>query len=205
LEATEDWRLDYRFIHDQKTMIKSEMINRKLLMQRFFQSPDDFSDPFYSHYAYFADAEAKVDPMREAFMTHLPVRLTYSQDERRQRRKGYSEGKKPKQVSKLVDRSVRLIVSISGGLSLVVPMVIMSLDPSLVKSLVTVSAAVLLFALGLSFRVRVSNVETLVSTATYAAVLVVFVRISNPDAVNGQCLHSKSLPPDLISGNSLAT
>lgn len=149
-------------------------------MQRFFQSPDDFSDPFYSHYAFFADGDAKVDPIRNAVMARLPVRLTYSKDEKRQRRKEYGEGKTPKQVSKFVDRSVRLIVSVAGGLFLVLPVIVMSLQPSLVKSLITVSAAVLLFAFGLSFGVRVSNVETLVSTATYAAVLVVFVGTSNP-------------------------
>ncbi|KAK0736327.1 hypothetical protein B0T21DRAFT_289238, partial [Apiosordaria backusii] len=171
---------DYRFIHTQKAVPKADMMSRKLLMERFFQTPSDFSEPFYSHYAYFADADAKFDPMRDAFMTHLLVRLTYSHEERRQCSKEFRQGKKPKQVSKFVDRSVRLIVSITGGLSLVTPMVIMSLQPSLLKSLVTVSVAVLLFAFGLAFGVRVSNAETLVSTATYAAVLVVFVGVSNP-------------------------
>jgi hypothetical protein len=70
-------------------------------------------------------------------------------------------------------------VAITGGLFLVTPMIIMTLQPSEVKSLVTVSAFVLLFALSLSFGVKVSNIETLVSTATYAAVLVVFVGTSS--------------------------
>jgi hypothetical protein len=54
-------------------------------------------------------------------------------------------------------------------------MLVMALGPSTEKSLVTVSAAVVLFAGVLTFGVRVTNVEALVSTATYAAVLVVFV------------------------------
>lgn len=58
-------------------------------------------------------------------------------------------------------------------------MVIMILNPSETKSVVTVSMAVVIFALVLSFGIKVSNVETLVSTATYAAVLVVFVGTSS--------------------------
>ena len=54
-------------------------------------------------------------------------------------------------------------------------MVIMSLSPSLTKSLVTVSIAVVLFALLLSLVFETNNKDTLTATATYAAVLVVFV------------------------------
>lgn len=63
----------------------------------------------------------------------------------------------------------------------------MTLQPSEKKSLVTVSVAVVNFALILAFGVKVSNVETLVSTATYAAVLVVFVGTSggSPDSTTG--------------------
>ncbi|RSL98384.1 hypothetical protein CEP52_010379 [Fusarium oligoseptatum] len=137
-----------------------------------------FNDPFSSHYAFFQDTDTKIDPMRDAFMRHLPSRLTFSKEERRQRSREYHDGKLPKEVSQLVDRSVRFAVAVTGGLFLVVPMIIMTLRPSDVKSLITVSAFVLLFALCLSFIVKVSNIETLVSTATYAAVLVVFVGTS---------------------------
>lgn len=88
------------------------------------------------------------------------------------------DGKAPKEVSHFVDQTVRFVVAITGGLFLVVPMVVMTIQPSVLKSLVTVSTFVLLFALILAFAVKVSNVETLISTATYAAVLVVFVGTS---------------------------
>ena len=81
-------------------------------------------------------------------------------------------------VSQFVDRLVRFSVSILGGTFLVVPMLIMAIDSSQTKSLATVSVSVIVFALLLSFAIRLSNVETLVSTATYAAVLVVFVGTS---------------------------
>ncbi|KAK0743525.1 hypothetical protein B0T18DRAFT_415393 [Schizothecium vesticola] len=169
---------NYRYHHGHKELDKAELRGRKLLLSRFFQSKDDFNDPFHSHYAFFKDDDGLIDPLRKIFMKYLPLRLTYSAQERRQRRKEYSEGKEPKYVSKFVDRSVRLLVALTGGLFLVAPMIVMTIDASQNKSLITVSVAVVLFALSLSFGVKVSNVETLVSTATYAAVLVVFVGTS---------------------------
>lgn len=119
--------------------------------------------------------------MRDAFMRYLPSRLAFSKEERHQRRQEYLDGKLPKEVSKFVDRSIRFVMAVSSGLFLIVPMIIMTIRPSDVKSLVTVSAFVLLFALILSFVIKVSNIDTLVSTATYAAVLVVFVGTSTGD------------------------
>lgn len=57
-------------------------------------------------------------------------------------------------------------------------MIIMNIHESQVKSLATLLVAVVVCALIVSFGVRVSNIETLVSTATYSAVLVVFVGTS---------------------------
>ena len=111
-------------------------------------------------------------------MRHLPSRITYSREEREDRKREYMQDEPPKHVSAAVDRLVRFAIAFSGGAFLVVPMIIMTLDQSQTKSLITVSISVLLFALILSLIVRVSNVETLVSTATYAAVLVVFVGTS---------------------------
>jgi hypothetical protein len=62
---------------------------------------------------------------------------------------------------------------------LVVPMFIMRFpEVEVVKSLVTVSIAVLLFAGALSVFFKASNTDTMIATATYAAVLVVFVGVS---------------------------
>jgi hypothetical protein len=166
-------------LRNKHSLKKVEMRKRKLLLQRYFQSSDDFNDPFQSHYSYFEDAHGKVDPLRNTFMRYLPARLTYSHKERSERSKEYDEGKAPKEVSVFVDRLVRFIVASVGGIFLIVPMIIMTLGPSQTRSLVTVSVAVTVFALMLSFGVRVSNAETLVSTATYAAVLVVFVGTSS--------------------------
>jgi hypothetical protein len=63
-----------------------------------------------------------------------------------------------------------------------VPMLIMSIHSSQLKSLVTVSGAVVLFALCISLVFKADNRETLTATATYAAVLMVFVGTSGAGA-----------------------
>ena len=83
----------------------------------------------------------------------------------------YLQGLPPQTVSPFVDRLTRFIIAFTGGAALVVPMLIMSLPSTdQTKSLITVSLAVTLFASMMSVGVRASNSETLVATATYAAV-----------------------------------
>ena len=74
-----------------------------------------------------------------------------------------------------MDNVVRLCVALVAGVFLIGPMCVMSVHLSSTKSLVTASVCTVLFACGLSFGIKSSNVETLVATATYSAVLVVFV------------------------------
>jgi len=93
----------------------------------------------------------------------------------------FIDNKTPEDVSPIVDRIARLIISVTAGAALVIPVVIMEVGTrSVTKSLITMSVAIVLFAIALAFGVRASNPETLVSTATYAAVLVVFVGTSGP-------------------------
>ncbi|KAL6879914.1 hypothetical protein HDV57DRAFT_498468 [Trichoderma longibrachiatum] len=116
------------------------------------------------------------DPLRDTLKAILPKNLTYTNRELRRHVTEYRKGLPPTEVSPFVDRMARFMVAFIGGASLVVPMLIMALPrPTLAKSLVTVSVAVLLFAAFLSVFMRAGNTETMISTATYAAVLVVFV------------------------------
>lgn len=71
-----------------------------------------------------------------------------------------------------------MILSLCSGASIIVPMVIMSFNGSTTKSLVTVSVAVVLFGFVLAAVVKVSSGNLIAATATYAAVLVVFVGVS---------------------------
>ena len=99
--------------------------------------------------------------------------------------------------NEFVDARNRLSVAIIGGLSLVVPMIIMTLHKGLTTSLTTVCVAVFLFAFalaawpqayrrlpwvkrwkhlgGFSITNSFGAKEVILVTAAYAAVLVVFV------------------------------
>jgi hypothetical protein len=144
-------------------------------LQRYFYSQVKDIEGFNSHYSYFDVTDDKIDSLRTLLMERLHVWMTYSRNEREARRMEFKNGKPPKDVSHFVDRPCRFIIAVVGGLFLVGPMLIMAIRPSTTKSLITVSAFVFLFAIVLTFGIRVTNIEGLVSTATYAAVLVVFV------------------------------
>ena len=128
----------------------------------------------------FKSKPGSVDSLRNFLKKVLPKSLTWSEEEfRRRRYDEYWEGRTPKDISPFVDTLARFIVAITGGLSLVVPMLVMRLGETLAKSLTTVSVAVILFSALTSLMFKASNVETLGDTAAYAAVLVVFVGTSH--------------------------
>lgn len=75
-------------------------------------------------------------------------------------------------------RSERLLFASVGGLSLIVPMLIMANVPGKVASLMTTCVALLIFVVVIAFLTKLSPNEVLATTAAYAAVLVVFVGTS---------------------------
>jgi hypothetical protein len=102
-------------------------------------------------------------------------RLTWTKAEIKRRYTDFVCGMDPEELSPFVDRFGRVIIAIGGGATLLVPMIVMSLDPSLTKSLITVSVAVVLFAILLSQLFAAAYSDILTVTTAYAAVLVVFV------------------------------
>jgi hypothetical protein len=123
--------------------------------------------------------------LRQTLRQKLPTRLTYSSAERAHRSREYSDGLPPHDVSAFVEILSRLLVAFAGGAFLIVPMLIMATRPTQNKSLITASVSTSLFAFAISLLLKTSNNETLVSTSTYAAVLVVFVGVTTqPPAVN---------------------
>lgn len=72
----------------------------------------------------------------------------------------------------------RLLAAVFGGLSFIVPMLIMAIRPSQVKTLITSTVAVLLFSLGLAWQSAAKTETLLEATAAYAAVMVVFVGVN---------------------------
>lgn len=168
-------RLDHLSTQDRKQRLKDRIPHLSTQLRHI--------RPFESHYYALPDGEAKVDFLRDKFRRWLPTTLSYSSKERRFRAREFQEGEPPKEISEFVDRVVRLFVALIGGAFLVVPMIIMTINQSVTKSLVIAPLSVLLFAVVISFGVRTTNAETLVATATYAAVLVVFVGSAQQGAV----------------------
>jgi hypothetical protein len=115
------------------------------------------------------------DPIKNWLRRHMPNRLTWTKAEKERRFMDYICGMDPEELSPFVDRFGRVIIAIGGGATLLVPMIVMSLHQSLTKSLITVSAAVVLFAILLSQLFAAAYSDILTITTAYAAVLVVFV------------------------------
>ena len=126
------------------------------------------------------DRVTRSDPLRSFLKNHLPKSLAWANEEIARRYDAYHHFKSsvPDIASPFVDRFARFIVVVTGGVSLVVPMLIMQLHQEPVKSLITTSLAVLFFPAVISILFRASNAETLRITAAYAAALVVFVGTS---------------------------
>jgi hypothetical protein len=171
---------NYNYIHQSLRLDSQSIATRKQRLKASFPSLTTScraSRPFESHYYSLLHdgATNKPDILRDKLRQWLPVRLTYSAQEKRFRAKEFEEGRIPRDISNFVDNTVRLCVALLAGAFLIGPMCVMSIRPSLTKSLITSSVCTILFSCGLSFGVKSTNVETLVATATYAAVLVVFV------------------------------
>jgi hypothetical protein len=158
----------------------SHSVQRRRDLIHFFEEVGNTpQDPYNSRFCELStESELLNDPLRNFLKNHLPKKLTWTETEIERRDNEYLDGLPPDQVSSFVDRLARFIIAFIGGASLVVPMLVMSLDQNQTKSLVTTSVAVVLFAVAMSVMFRASNSETLVATATYAAVLVVFVGTS---------------------------
>lgn len=72
----------------------------------------------------------------------------------------------------------KLVHALGGGLALIVPMLIMIYVPGQTSSVATACGAILLFALVLALKSDLGPNDSLLATAAYAAVLVVFVGLT---------------------------
>jgi hypothetical protein len=71
----------------------------------------------------------------------------------------------------------RLLRHLCAALALIIPVLIMSIDPSLLKSLVTSCVFTIGFAVGITLSTLFGGEESVTATAAYAAVLFVFVGV----------------------------
>lgn len=74
--------------------------------------------------------------------------------------------------------TVRFLMAVTGGLALLIPMLVMTYFPGRNVSVVTTSVAMLIFAAMITFGTQLTPDQVLGTTAAYAAVLVVFVGTS---------------------------
>ena len=150
------------------------MVERNLRLQRHLKSTplgNSPHRPFDSHYFLLTHTRPDIDPIRNWLRINLPKMMTYSEEETIARKDEYDSSRPALQISPFVDTLARFRAALVGGLFFIVPMLlVMVLKPSKTTNLVTTTVAVLLFSVSLAFGLKSNNVDTLVSTATYAAV-----------------------------------
>ena len=150
------------------------------LSQAFPEIAELPGDPYNSRFCTSSVQAPNVsDPIRNYLRLALPRRLTYTKAEVDERMDAYLDHQPPQRVSPIVDKIARFIIAFIGGAALLVPVLIMSFHATVARKLITLSVAVFLFAVVTAVGFRATNSETLISTATYAAVLVVFVGTSD--------------------------
>jgi hypothetical protein len=154
---------------------KKDWNNPKSYIPRFQKSfPEIEISNLSGHFRELPHKDPTSSRLRSAVINLLPKSLTYTKAEKDRDNLFYSYHP-PRQISLPVRIVASFIVAISGGALLIVPMVIMSFHSNRTKSLVTVSCSVVLFGFFLGAVIRSKSAEIFVATATYAAVLVVFV------------------------------
>jgi VIT1/CCC1 family predicted Fe2+/Mn2+ transporter len=109
---------------------------------------------------------------------HLPTWLSWSNSEKKSQPAYYAKGNLPTKISMTVRVLAGLIVALASAAAIIVPIVVMSFGASKNKSLVVTSVAVVLFGFVLAAVVKARSENVFIATATYAAVLVVFVGVS---------------------------
>jgi len=115
----------------------------------------------------------------------LPRSWCWSKAEREMRPEVYKldlqgiPGFEPRYPSLTATILAGIIVSLTSSIWILVPTIIVSFQEGRTKSLVTAAIAVTLFGFFLVVGVRTKTSETFLASATYAAILIVFVGSSN--------------------------
>jgi hypothetical protein len=100
---------------------------------------------------------------------------------------------------------LRFLTSLFGGYILIVPMLIMTLHPTLLTALLTTTAFVLAVAVIIAVRVKTAEAKELLTiTAAYAAVLVVFVGTSTTTETLKRSVVASIVVGVLIGGTLIA-
>lgn len=155
----------------------------------FPECESEYSNPYARDNNFLIDVAKRstIDPVRKALTKLLPRRFTTDNPIQAEllthmRDLGFTEAELPTQTisSRLfVTYSARLLLALSGGLFLLVPMLIMSRISEQRMRLLVTSLFVIIFSIFLSSLKMVSSLKILGGTAAYSAALVIFVGRSN--------------------------
>jgi hypothetical protein len=189
IDPIEKWEIvnsirDFKYMNELNHLPPIYTTNKRILLLGAFQAlanPNSHTpnQPYDTTYHTLKSGSTQnKDSVREFLRRNLPKRFSWTGAEIEARGEDYMDGKPPQIYSPFLDSLARFLIGTLGGCSLIVPMIIMVLHQSLTKSLITVSVAVVLFSLILSLVFKTNNQDTITATATYAAVLVVFVGTS---------------------------
>lgn len=136
-------------------------------------------------FALLREAEETPQDLTTIIGAVLPRSWSWSKAEQQLRPEAYKldlqgvSGVRPRYPSLIMTILAGTIVSLASSVCILVPTIIMSFQGDRTKSLVTVAVAVTLFGFFLVVGVRTKISETFLATATYAAILVVFVGSSS--------------------------
>lgn len=181
---TADAIRDFRDIRSLDFLPPEEKERRENQCTEYFPhtARSDFSDiaPFRSENYRCLPRNAGYEPMdgiREFLRRRMPVRWSWTEEEKMAKRELYELQYNPRVLSPILDRFAGFIVAFTGALFILVPMYIMVFGTR-DRNLITTTVAVILFAILCSVPLRASNEQTLGATVSYAAVLMVFVGLT---------------------------
>jgi hypothetical protein len=130
------------------------------------------------------EADGQPQDLIASIRSILPRSRRWSKAERELRPEAYKlnlqgvPGLEPRHPSLTATILAGIIVSLASSIWILVPTIIMSFQTERTRSLVTVAVSVTLFGFFLVVGVRTKTSETFLATATYAAILVVFLASS---------------------------
>jgi len=168
---------DLEYINEHLIGISEDAYNN--ITDRISDNNLTHESPKYQNWLYSSPHTRSFGNRLQAFLqVHLPTWLSWSNSEKKSQPAYYAKGKLPTKISVAVSVLAGLMVALASAVVIIVPIVVMSFGGSREKSLVVTSVAVVAFGFVMAAVVKASSESVFIATATYAAVLVVFVGVS---------------------------
>jgi hypothetical protein len=176
---------DWEFIDSSTVKLKHTPRVMEKLLSQYPEIPWDKDTGTAPHrFCLLREADNQSQDLIASIHSILPRSWRWSKAERELRPEAYKlnlqgvPGLEPRHASYTATILAGIIVSLASSIWILVPTIIMSFQTERTRSLVTVAVAVTLFGFFLVVGVRTKSSETFLATATYAAILVVFLASS---------------------------